>query len=97
MENIVLKLPEYEVLIHIKVNEFSKHMEKEIESLTAIFDLEESTQDQGYRDYHWEFKTWEEAVLAGESLKHLITNPNLIVLKVKTNYHPEIEPIIHKA
>jgi len=42
MENLVLRLPEYEVLIHIKVNEFSKYLEKEIESLTATFDLEDS-------------------------------------------------------
>jgi hypothetical protein len=97
MGNIVLRLPEYEVLIHIKVSEFSKHLEKEIESLTATFYLKESSEDQGYRDYHWEFKTWEEAVSAGESLKHLITNPNLIMLKVKANYHPEIKPISHKA
>lgn len=64
-------------------------MEKEIESLTATFDLEESTQDQGYKDYHWEFKTWEDAVSAGEKLKHLITNPSLIKLKVKSNCNPE--------
>ena len=83
MKNISLRLPDYEVLIHIKVNEFSKHLEKEIESLTARFALEESTEDSGYRDYHWEFKTWEETVSAGEKLKHLVTNPNLILLKVK--------------
>lgn len=97
MENILFKLPDYEVLIHIKVNEFSKHLENEIESLTATFDLEDSTQDQGHKDYHWEFKTWDEAVSAGESLKHLVTNPNLIMLKVKSNCHAEIKPIIHKA
>ena len=96
MENISLRLPEYEVLIHIKVNEFSKHLEKEIHSLTAEYDFEDSTEGQGYKDYHWEFKTWEEAVLAGENLKHLVTNPNLIMLKVKANYHPEITPIVHK-
>jgi hypothetical protein len=97
MENISLRLPEYEVLIHIKVNDFSKHLEKEIESLTTTYNLEDSTGCEGHRDYHWEFKTWEEAVSAGESLKHLATNPNFIMLKVKANYHPEIKPIIHKA
>jgi hypothetical protein len=97
MKNISFRLPEYEVLIDIKVSEFSKHLEKEIDSLTATFDLEDSTQDQGYKDYHWEFKTWEEAVAAGENLKHLVTNPNLIKLKVKANYHPEINPISHKG
>ena len=52
MKNIVLRLPDYEVIIHIKVNQFSKHLEKEIESLTATFDLEESTEYKGYKDYH---------------------------------------------
>ena len=97
MENISFRLPDYEVLIHIKVNQFSKHLEKEIESLTATYDLEDSTEDQGYKDYHWEFKNWEDAVSAGESLKHLVTNPNLIMLKVKSNCNPEIKPISHKA
>jgi hypothetical protein len=96
MENLSLRLPEYEVLVHIKVNEFSKHLEEEIESLTTTYDLEDSTEGQGRKDYHWEFKTWKEAVLAGENLKNLITNPSLIKLKVKANYHPEIKPIIHK-
>ena len=96
MENIIFKLPDYEVIIHIKVNAFSKHLEKEIESLTATFDLEESTENQGYKDYHWEFRNWEDAVSAGESLKHLITNPNLIKLKVKSNCNPDFKPISYK-
>jgi len=96
MEYISLRLPDYEVIIHIKVSEFSKHLEREIDSLTAGYDLEDSTEDQGHRDYHWEFKNWDDAVSAGENLKHLVTNPNLIMLKVKANYNPEIKPIIHK-
>jgi hypothetical protein len=97
METISFRLPDYEVIIHIKVSEFSKHLEREIESLTATDDLEDSTEYQGYRDYHWEFKNWDEAVSAGENLKHLVTNPNLIMLKVKSNCNPELKPIIHKA
>jgi len=97
MENISFKLPDYEVLIHIKVNEFSKHLEKEIESLTATYDLEDSTENQGHRDYHWEFKNWEDAVAAGESLRHLVANPNLIKLKVKANYNSAIKPISYKG
>jgi hypothetical protein len=97
MENISFRLPDYEVIVHIKVNEFSKHLEKELESLTATYDLEESTENQGYRDYHWEFRNWDEAVSAGENLKHLVTNPNLIMLKVKSNCNPELKPISHKA
>jgi len=97
MGNISFKLPDYEVIIHIKVNQFSTHLEKEIESLTATYDLEDSTEDQGHRDYHWEFKTWEDAVSAGESLKHLVVNPNLIMLKVKSNCNSSIKPILYKG
>jgi hypothetical protein len=72
-------------------------LETEIESLTATYDLEETTEDSEYGDYHWKFNTWAEAVSAGEKLKHLITNPNLIKFKVKSNSHPEIQPISYKA
>jgi hypothetical protein len=96
MENISFRLPEYEVVIHIKVSKFSKKLEDEIESLTSDFELEESTGDAHHRDYHWQFNTWEEAVAAGEHLKRLSTNPNLELLKVKANYHPAIQPIIFK-
>ena len=96
-DNISFKLPEYEVLMHIKVNAFSSHIEKEIELLTAEFYLEESTEDYSVRDYHWAFKSWEEAVSVGEKLKHLVTNPNLVKLKVKANYHHEIQPILQKG
>jgi len=72
-------------------------LENEIESLTATYDLEESSQSEGYKDYHWEFKNWEDAVSAGENLKHLVTNPNLIMLKVKSNCKPDLKPIVHKA
>jgi hypothetical protein len=97
MGNILFGLPDYEVIIHIKVNNFNKHLEKEIDSLTATYDLEDSTEDEDYRDYHWEFRNWEDAVSAGENLKHLVTNPNLIMLKVKSNCKPELKPIVHKA
>ena len=97
MKNISLRLPDFEVLMHIQVNDFSKHLEREIESLMAAYDLEDSTEVTGYRDYHWEFKTWKDAVAVGENLKHLVTNPNLIKLKVKANNHPEITPIIYKG
>ena len=96
MGNISFRLPEYEVIIHIKVSKFSKNLEREIESLTAEFELEESTGDSAYRVYHWKFNTWEEAVSASEHLKRLVTNPNLVLLKVRANYHPEIQPIFYK-
>ena len=96
MENISFRLPEYEVIIHIKVSKFSKNLEREIESLTVGFELEESSVYSTCRDYHWKFTTWEEAVSASEHLKRLVTNPNLVLLKVKANYHPEIQPISYK-
>jgi hypothetical protein len=96
MENISFSLPEYEVMIHIKVSAFSKYLEKEIESLTSDFQLAESTGDAHHRDYHWQFSIWKEAVAAGERLKCLVTNPNIELLKVKATNHPEIEPIIYK-
>lgn len=96
MENFSFSLPEYEVIIHIKMSEFSKYLEKEIESLTSDFELEESTESPHHRDYHWQFNTWKEAVAAGEQLKCLVTNPNIELLKVKANDHPEIQPIVHK-
>ena len=34
-----------------KINKYEM-LKKEIESLAATYDLEESTQDQGYKDYH---------------------------------------------
>jgi hypothetical protein len=37
MENISFRLPDYEVIIHFKVSEFSKHFGKEIESLPENF------------------------------------------------------------
>ena len=97
MKNISFRLPDYEVIIHIKVSEFSKHLEKEIELLTATYDLQESTENQGYKDYHWEFRNWEDAVSAGESLKHLVTNTKLIMLKVKSNCNPVLKTNISQG
>ena len=36
MEEISFRLPDYEVMIHIKVSNFSKYLEKEIEALTSL-------------------------------------------------------------
>lgn len=92
----MFRLPDYEVVIHILVNEFSTGLAKEIESISREFELDESTELKGVRDYHWTFETWEAAVAAGEKFKHLIPNPNLLMLRVKTNYDLTIKPISHK-
>ena len=92
----MFKLPDYEVVIHIKLSKFSVSLEKEIESLSVTFDLDESTEYNGIRDYHWAFGTWEEAVAAGEKFKHMIQNPNILMLRVKSNYDPKTQSITHK-
>jgi hypothetical protein len=92
----VLRLPDYEVVIHILVNEFSAALAREIETIAKDFVLDESTEHEGHRDYHWAFKSWDAAVTAGEQFKHLVGNPNLLMLRVKTNYDLTIRPISHK-
>jgi len=97
MKEIVFRLPDYEVLLRIRVNPFSSHLEEQIAWLTETFEIEEYSEVEDLKEYHFEFKTWEEAVAAGETLKHLSDNPNLLVLKVKANYNRELKPIIHKG
>jgi hypothetical protein len=92
----VLRLPDYEVVIHISVNEFSAALAREIETIAKNFELDESTEHDGRRDYHWTFKSWDDSVAAGEKFKHPVSNPNLLMLRVKTNYDLTIKPISHK-
>ena len=92
----MLRLPDYEAAIHILVNEFSAALVREIETIAKDFELDESTEHDGRRDYHWTFKTWDSSVAAGEKFKHLVSNPNLLMLRVKTNYDLTIKPISHK-
>lgn len=92
----VLRLPDYQVVIHIIVSEFSANLAKEIESIAKEFDLDESTEHGGRRDYHWSFKSWDDAVAAGELFKHLTQNSNLLLIRVKSNYDSTIRPISHK-
>jgi len=93
---IEMRLPDYEVIIHIQYNSFGKKLEDQILLETKSYKLDESTEYQGRKDYHWSFKTWEEAVLAGNILKKYCQNSNLLLLKVKTNKTDE-KPIIHKG
>lgn len=91
-----LRLPDYEVIVHIKRNSFSEKLEKEILLVASTYYLEESTEYHGVKDYHWAFESWDEAVKAGEELKRFINNPNLSLLRVKANYDGSITPITHK-
>lgn len=91
-----LRLPDYEVVVHIKSNMFSEKLEKEIRLVTSAYDLDETTEYQGVKDYHWAFESWREAVQAGEELKRFVNNPNLLLLRVKANYDESITPITHK-
>lgn len=91
-----LKLPDYEVLVHIRYNAFGKKLEEQLLSETALYALEESSEYEGHKDFHWSFKTWREAVSAGNILKKYCGNPNLLLLKVKANYDSKLKPIVLK-
>ncbi len=93
---IEMRLPDYEVLIHMRYNDFGKSLEEKILGETASYELDESIEDQGMKSFHWGFDTWEEAVTAINALKKFSENPNLILLKAKANYDTNIEPIIYK-
>jgi hypothetical protein len=93
---IELMFPDFEVLIHLQYNDFGKMLENKILLETASYVLAESTEYQGVKDYHWSFKTWEEAVSAANALKKYCDNPNVILLKAKANYNIDIEPIVLK-
>ena len=90
------KLPDYEVMIHIQYNDFGKKLENEILSETLLYELDESNEYQGRKDFHWAFGSWDEAVRAGEMLRKFCDNPNLLLLKVKANYNENIIDIVHK-
>jgi hypothetical protein len=93
---IELRLPDYEVIIHIQYNSFGKKLEDQILLETKSYELDESTEFEGRKDFHWSFKTWEEALFAGNILKKYCQNPNLLLLKVKTNKTNE-KPLIYKG
>lgn len=93
---IEMRLPDYEVLIHMQYNEFGKRLEEKILIETASYFLDESMEYEGTKSFHWGFDTWEEAVSAVNALKKYSDNPNLILLKAKANYNSNIEPIVFK-
>ncbi len=92
----MFRLPEYEVVLHVLINDFSDSLVQELESISCGFDLDECEEDAGVRSYHWAFEVWDAAVAAGDRLKHLTGNPNLVLLRVKANYDASICPISHK-
>jgi len=47
----MFKLPEFEITVHIDINEFSKSLETQINDLSKNYDLHRSTEYGGRRDY----------------------------------------------
>ena len=92
----MFRLPEYDVTIHVNVNGFSGGLISEIEKISIGYLLASSTEYEGRRDFHWEFNSWNEAVLAAEKFKHLIVNINLLILVVSAPYDASLEAIIYK-
>ena len=92
----MFRLPEYEVVLHVLINDFSDSLVQELESISCGFDLDECEEEDGVRSYHWAFEVWDSAVSAGDKLKHLAGNPNLVLLRVKANYDASIRPISYK-
>jgi hypothetical protein len=92
-----LNLPDFEVILHLRYNDFGKKLENEILRETALLLLDESTEYHGAKDFHWSFRSWLEAVSAGEILKKFCNNPNVLLLKIKANHQSEIEPIVLKG
>ncbi len=90
------KLPDFEVIVHIMQNDLSKSLEDEILRLMREHILEESSEYGGVKDFHWEFFNMEDAISAADTLKELCCNPNLLLLKAKSNKDSEIKPIIYK-
>ena len=90
-------LPNYAVVIHVVLNPFSKELINEIESIAKGYELDELTDSKnGVRNYLWDFKTWEDAVAAGEKFTHLVPNPNLQMLRVTSYYDATKKAISHK-
>lgn len=88
--------PDYEVVVHIQYNTLGKKLEDQVLSDTQSYELDESTEYEGRKDFHWSFKTWEEALAAGDVLRKYCNNPNQLLLKVKTNKQADQESLVYK-
>jgi len=91
-----LRLPDYEVIVHIPYDDFRKKLKHDLLSVTSSYELDESTEYEGIKDFNWAFGSWDEAVRAGDMLREFCDNPNLLVLKVKASYKETINDIVHK-
>ncbi len=91
-----LRLPYYEVILHIHCNSFGKKLEDQILSETKLYELDESAEFEGRKGFRWSFKTWDEALSAGNTLKKYCQNPNLLLLKVKANNQTNQKPVVYK-
>jgi predicted transglutaminase-like protease len=91
-----LKLPDHEIIVWIKNNDFGKKLEKEILPITKGLEIYDDIKTEDRRVYHWIVPSWLETLVFGGKLKEFIGNPNLIFLKLKANDDPNIEDVTLK-
>lgn len=91
-----LKLPDFEIILWIKNNDFGKKLEKEILLITKGLEVYDDIKTEERRVYHWIVLSWGETLVLGGKLKEFIENPNIILLKLKANNDPNIEDVTLK-
>ncbi|MBU1344153.1 MAG: hypothetical protein KKE44_20895 [Proteobacteria bacterium] len=91
-----LSLPDFEIIVWIKNNDFGKKFEKEI--LVTIKDLEidDYSETKDTIVYQWIVPSWIQTMVIGGQLKDFIGNPNLIFLKLKANNDSNIQDVTLK-
>ena len=91
-----LKLPDFEMIVWIKNNDFGKKLEKEILLITKGFEVYDHSETKDNIVYHWIVPSWLETLVVGGKLKEFTDNPNLIFLKLKANYDQNIQDVTLK-
>ena len=91
-----LKLPDHEIIVWIKNNDFGKKLEKEILPIIKGLDVYDDIKTEEKRVYHWIVPSWVETLVLGGKLKQFERNPNLIFLKLKANNDPDIQDVTLK-
>jgi hypothetical protein len=91
-----LKLPDYEIILWINYNDFGKKLEKEILPITQELRVYDDVEKEDKRVYHWIVPSWVETMVLGGKLKKFTENPNMIFLKLKANYDPDIKDVTLK-
>ncbi|MFH2058339.1 MAG: hypothetical protein ABIJ59_05510 [Pseudomonadota bacterium] len=91
-----LNLPDFELIVWIKYNDFGKKIEKEMLPILKDLKVYEEIEREGIKSCHWIVPSWLEALVLGGKLKELIGNPNLILLKLKANNDPNIQDVTLK-